>query len=257
MGVAIPLDRGDLALPPGTEVARLLASHPDIMAERFADEELLIRSGENDDDIFMLLQGACLVEQPDAPERRRAGDAVAVLEAAPDAPVFVGEMAYLGRHPRSAGVRSVMAVTALRMKPAHLDAIITGYPGLTRILCRQFAERLRETNQHLHALRSRMALHPEALHLECGESLFTAGEPATRLYQLVEGALECGKGHAWCRIAQTPGTPCFLEARAFLARSTWPVSARAQTRCVVLVHGEKSRAALVRNYPELVLEFLA
>ena len=52
-------------------------------------------------------------------------------------------MAYFGAQHRTATVRAVGSRQALHLKPTHLDAIMAGFPGLARILCRQFTTRLK------------------------------------------------------------------------------------------------------------------
>ena len=252
-----PFDISELDLPAGAEVSALLAAHPDIVPERFGNEELLIRGGDSGEDIFLLLHGACLVEAPGAPEERRPGDAMAVLQAEPDAPVFVGEMAYLGKSPRSAGVRSVMATCALRLKPAHLDAVMDSYPGLTRILCRQFTQRLRETNEQLHVLRGRMALHPEQIIIGAGELVCAADAPAERLYQLADGMLLREFGGEEDTIKPAADTPCFIEARSYFTRGVYAATYRAKTTAILLAHPAESREALACNFPEMVLQLLS
>jgi len=179
----------DVSLPENSEIPALLRAFPEIRPVRFRNDEFLMRAGDTCLEIFLLLRGGCLVQHPGAPAGRAPGHDLAVLEATPDAPVFAGEMAYLGNGRRSASVRSVLSTWALRLEPRHIDAIIEGYPCLTRILCRQFALRLQETDEALHLFQTECVMDLKHVFLAPGERLFDRDTPADMLYQLIEGRL--------------------------------------------------------------------
>ena len=243
----------DITLPDDSDIPALLAACPDVEALRFADQELLIRGGEESDDLFLLLKGCCLVEQPDAAEERRPGSELAIIEATPKRPVFVGEMAYLGQTDRTAQVRSAMSTWALRLHPNHLDAIIEQFPTLTALLCRQFAKRLRETNENLHQHQQRIALNREQIMLAPGDVLVEAKAPAQRLFQLVDGVLLRGAEES---ITTTPGQPRFIDAKPYFHGEKHPETLRAKTAAIVLAYGMEQKERIIRNFPQLVIDLL-
>jgi CRP-like cAMP-binding protein len=184
-----PFNLDSIELPADSEIPALLKACPDIKSLRFSNDEFLIHGSDTAQDIFLLLRGHCLVEQPDAPRERTPGNELAVIQAEPDAPVFLGEMAYLDETVRSASVRSIMATHTLRLKPAHLDTIMDHFPGFTRVLCRQFARRLGEANTFIKRYQKNNTMDVEQRFLSPGEVLVEAGAPADNLFQLVDGIL--------------------------------------------------------------------
>lgn len=248
-----PFDLASIVLPPDSEVARLLAEESGVACVKFGDGEYLVRAGEPRQDVYLILRGSCLVQREGATSTHRSGDELAVIEARPDAPVFVGETAYLAATPRTASVRAAMNVWALHMRPEHLDHIIARYPQLTRTLCRQFATRLAESNAALARLREASAMPVAVEMAEPGAVIFQAGEPGTTLYLLIDGAvrLEHADGtHEDLR--PSPVSPCFLGAAAFLRRSTHPHTARALHACVFNTVDTAHRDAALRNFPALI-----
>lgn len=242
-------------LPPDSEIHALLAACPDIDPLRFGDDEFIIQGGDSAQDVFLLLRGHCLVEQPDAPRERTPGNELAVIHAEPDAPVFVGEMAYLGDGFRSASVRSVLATFTLRMKPAHLDIIMERFPGFTRILCRQFALRLGEANVFIKRYQKNSAMDVEQRFLNPGDTVVEAGAPADRLLQLVDGVLTEHSEPA--RLIRTDENgPVFVGSRAFFLNRPHPHRISAKTAAILVTLGKSREEAIVRNFPELVLELI-
>jgi len=134
------------------EIDRLREQYPDIRPLMFTDGEYLIEEGKETEDIFIVLQGSFVVEQVstivNAPPQRLARVTCAVESFA-----IVGEMAYLGTHVRTASVIAAGLTYALRLQPRHLEALMAECPMLTRVLCQQFVQRLREANQALRDLR--------------------------------------------------------------------------------------------------------
>jgi CRP-like cAMP-binding protein len=260
-----PGDWDALRLPEGSEVRALLAVFPDLELLRFHDEELLIRGGEESLDIFLVLRGSCLVEHAGGPEHpgeeRRAGSELAVIEGRPDAPMFAGEMAYFGGGRRTASVRSVMTTCALRLGPKHLDRIIGespagGFPGLTRILCRQFSERLAETSAQLRFYQDRPAMRLEQVFVSAGDTLFLEGDPADRLFQLVSGPLVQETSSGETMIVPDGPNPVFVAPGRFFRGQPHEHTVRAVRPCALLAVSHDHKLAVARNFPELVLSLL-
>jgi len=250
-----PFDLASMALPEGSEVLRLIARHPDLEALAYRDGEYLIREEEASQDIFLVLQGALVVEQA-APVPGGAPAVLACLGAEPSAPAIVGEMAYLGDQRRAASVKSSGRTRALRLRPAHVDAILEGCPELTRVICRQFSRRLIETDRALRALQARFALDPGRRMAQAGEVLFAQGGAAGELFQLVAGSVRLDQGGT-TRIATPENLPHgLLEPEAYLRRRPHAATATVVDMAFLAVIGPEAREAAVRTFPDLVLALL-
>jgi CRP-like cAMP-binding protein len=247
------LDAASLDLASDPELGPLLAACPDIAVLRFRDGERLVCEGEEGQDLFIVRRGSLVVEKalPDGTARP-----LAQIACSAEAPAIVGEMAYFGAQRRTATVRAVGACQALHLKPAHLDAIMAGFPGLTRILCRQFTARLKEANEELRDLRARFHLAPERRMAQPGERLFAAGDPAGAAFQLALGAvrLEGAAGSRLVRPEDLPGG--FLGLEAFLRRRPHGETATAEETCFLAVIPASSRPAFLRIHAELALGLL-
>lgn len=245
-----------LHLAPASEVVRLLAQFPDIVPESFGDGEYLVREAEPEGAVFLIVQGGLVVEQA-SPTPGTAPVQLALITAEPEACALIGEMAYLGSQARTASVRSCGRTHALRLEPRHIDGILEGYPGLTRLICRQFSQRLKATDQTLRTLQDRFALSPGQRLAQAGEILFTRGEPATRLYQLAAGSVRL-EGPEGARELTAEDLPQgLLEPEAFLAGHPQRVTATVTGMAFLAVIDPGRRAALVRCFPDLVLGLLA
>jgi len=249
-----PFDIHSIELPADSEVRALLRACPEIGGVRFVNDEFVVHGEDTAMDIFLLLRGNCLVEQPDAPRERTPGSELAVIRAEPDAPVFVGEMAYLGGGYRTASVRSVMATFALRLQPEHLDKIMDGFPGLTRVLCRQFARRLGEANSFIKSFQKKGAMDVSQRFLNTGDILVEAGAPAVTLYQVVDGCLAESEGGGTFQ----PGKdePTFIHPAAFFTGAPHPATVVARSPAIAVGMGISRKEAIVRNFPGLVLAML-
>lgn len=248
-----PFEIASINFPQGSEVPRLvMESRGGIACLKYLDEEYIVRAGERRQEVFLIIKGSCLVQRDGAGEERRSGDELAVIEASPETPVFVGETAYLSGGPRTASVRSALNVWALRMEPAHLDFIIERFPGLTQNLCRQFAKRLKETNAALTSLRERMAMDVTHAVVGQGETLFYRGDNCESLYILVDGAVELEGDEGFTEVRPTGPEPCFLNAAAFARQGKQTHSARALTSSMLNTIPVSSRHAAIRNFPQLV-----
>ncbi|HOD32803.1 MAG TPA: cyclic nucleotide-binding domain-containing protein [Holophaga sp.] len=248
-----PFDPASLeGTPVFPEAARLLSAFPDIHPLRFRDGEPLVREGETSREIFLALRGALVVEQGGG----AAAGPLALITCGPEAPVVVGEMAYLGSFPRTATVRSSGATLVLRMEPAHLDAVLEGYPALTRIICRQFAERLRETNQALKDLQDKLALRADRRLFTEGEVLFRAGEPAHTLFQLGMGLLRVETPEGVRELKPEDLPEGYLELGPFLRGGTYGCTATVASSAFCAVLEATDREAFVRRNPALALDLL-
>jgi len=129
------------------EISHLVERHPDITPMQFSPGEYLVREGEASQEIYVVLAGDYVVEQaPMFPEAPRS--VLARVHCSPDNLAIIGEMAYLGgSHRRTASVKASTDLQVLCLQPGHLDAIIEHSPTLTRVLCLQFAHRIRELNE--------------------------------------------------------------------------------------------------------------
>lgn len=247
-----------LHLPQDSEVRELICVCSDAELVRFGDGELLVAPGDPGKDIFLVLRGSCLIEHADAPEERTHGHELAVIEGTPAAPVFVGEMAYLGGGHRSAVVRSALNVFALRLKPVHIDAIIDRFPSFTRILCRQFCRRLAEADELLRCEQSKTAMQARQVSYEAGQTVFEKGQPAHEAYQVVFGVvIEERDGEAPREWGYADAEPVFLGAREFLTGGVYASTVRAKSAAMLLAIEEASRRALIRNYPDVALRLLS
>lgn len=240
-----------LGLEPGTELPELLHRCPGVEALRFRDGERLIQEGERSRHLLLVTRGGLVVERGAAP-----ATLLAQLTATAEEPVVLGEMAYFGEEPRSATVRCVGSALALRLEPGHVDLALEAFPGLTRIICRQFTLRLREAIAALTDLRRGSDLAPERRLLQDGEPLFRAGEPATELFQLVLGRLrtEGPDGRRSLGPEDLPGG--FLELGPWLRDGSHALTAVAEGSAFLAAIGGGRREAFLRRCPDLVLGVL-
>jgi CRP-like cAMP-binding protein len=247
-------DPATLGLAPDSEVARLLAQFPEIEPRSYGDGEQLIREDEASLEIFLILKGAVVVEQAGA--AGAPAQLMAWVEADLERLAVVGEMAYLGAQARAGSVRSSGRSHSLRLEPHHVDAILEGYPGLTRLICQQFSRRLRATDEALRELQARFALQPAQRMAAAGELLFAAGTEATELFQLVLGSVLL-EGPDGCRTVTAADLPQgFLEPQAFLAGGFHRCTATVADMAFLAVIGAGRREAVVRGFPEMVLGML-
>jgi CRP-like cAMP-binding protein len=248
-------DPASLCLNTTGEPLRLLAQFSDLLALSFGDGEFLIQEDAASREIFLLLRGAVVVEKASAAP---GGMPVllACLTVEPDCPVIVGEMAYLGDQPRAASVRSAGRTHALCLKPVHIDAILDGYPGLTRVICQQFSRRLQDTDQALRSLQSRFALAPVRRLATPGEVLFTRGAPADTLFQLVTGSVRLESPGGVRTLAPEDLPQGFLEAAPYLAGAAHRATATVAETAFLAAIDQDHRQAWIRTFPELVLASL-
>mgnify|MGYP001085267913 CR=1 FL=1 len=247
----------ELNIPETSEYHRLLERCPDISPVRFGEGEYLTQAGDASKEIFLVLRGSYVVDLPDDRPGKRSARALATVTTCDEAsPSFVGEMAYLGGGLRTASVRSSGTTYALCLQPRHLDVLIEEFPLLTRALCKQFTDRLRQTTDALKENEALFTMETTQLTKEAGEILFRKGEPADTLYQLLGGVLarEC-EGEVQTLTAQQ----CFLgfvEPLPYLRDAVHVATVKAETHALVVTIPKQSRLALIRNVPELALRCL-
>lgn len=248
------LDPAALDLASDPEVGPLLAACPDIEVLRFRDGELLVVEGEDSQDLYIVRKGGLVVEKAQQDGTMRP---LAHLECSAETPCIIGEMAYFGARQRTATVRAVGACQALHLKPAHLDAIMAGFPGLTRILCRQFTARLKEANEELRELRTRFDLAPERRMIPSGETIYAAGAPSGAVFQLVLGSvrLRSAQGNRVLHSEDLVGG--FLGLRAYLLGLPHGETVVAVESCFLAVIGAGQREAFLRCYPAEALAALS
>jgi CRP-like cAMP-binding protein len=235
-----------------TEVETLRRACPDIEAVQLDDGDYLVREGEDGTDIFLVTRGAYAVEQASGTGAPGEAAPLAAVMVDPEQPSFVGEMAYLGSCRRTASVRCSGRTHVLRLKPAHLDFVMARCPGLTRSLCRQFADRLRAVNESLRAFHELTAMQKEMVMKQPGEPVTRQGEPADRLFQLVDGSL---REEASGRILTPDMLPeGFIEPLAYFRQGAWTATRLADSPCILVAIGPSSRLAVIRNYPQLLLD---
>lgn len=258
---------GSLALPADSELPALLAAFPHARALRFSDEEFLIRAAEPATTFYLLLRGTCLVElappepeedESDAEDSRQHGAEMFTLTATPARPLFVGEMACFGDGLRSASVRSSMNSIAIELNLTDLHAILETFPRLTRTLCEQFSERLTELHGQLSRHRQHLVMQAKQEFFENGAVLFSAGEPAARLYQLVDGAVALLNATGEEQLIRPAGRRAvFVEPLPYFVGGAYGHTAVARGMVIAVSIAARSREAVVRNFPHLTLDLLA
>ena len=251
------IDLSQFGIPAGSEYHRLIERCPEIACLRFDDEDYLIHEGDMSADIYLVLRGAYVVEQPASDPDNKPGGALAIVVTEdPSSPSFVGEMAYLGGGFRTASVRSSGSTFALRLSPEHLNMVIAEFPLLTQVLCRQFAARLKDADAALKEHQRLLTMKAVQVVKEPGETLCTKGEPAETLYQLINGSLR-SEGGSGTRVVGPSGAYLgFIEPRAYFCDEPCSVTLLAETPCLLVGLPKSDRLAVIRNYPELALSCL-
>jgi CRP-like cAMP-binding protein len=245
-----PFDLSVLGPEGSSELVALLQRCPDIEPRRYRDGEYLICENEDDQDLFIVVKGAYTVEHPPLVPTGPPVILASVL-CDPERISIVGEMAYFGDFRRTASVRSSGTTYSLCLKPRHIDIIMDGFPTLTRVLCRQFTQRLKEANDALREFQCRFALAASKRMVQAGEVLFTAGEPSPILYQLLVGSLQLERGGQRTVVANEGLFQGFLEPETYLRNRKHTATATAQTDCILVAVDQAHKETLVRCYPEL------
>jgi CRP-like cAMP-binding protein len=246
-----PFDPQAVAQEAGPEISSLLEKCPDVAPLRYWDGEFLILEGDVDEDLFLVLKGSLIVERGGPPATN-----LAILMCVPEEPVMVGEMAYFGDRRRTASVRSVGSTLALRLAPRHVDFVVGSLPGLTRILLQQLTRRLRESNDALQGYLGRFQLDPRPLNLVQGEGLFSEGDGANTLYQVITGSVRIREAGAERDVGPEELPDGFLGLEDFLRARPHRYSASAAASSFLMVLDGARREDFVRCYPGLALQIL-
>jgi CRP-like cAMP-binding protein len=249
-----PYHPDELHLPADSEIYALLKQCPDIACVKFLDGEYIIREHELGTDIFLVLKGSYVVEQSSPGPHKQRATILAINTGETDTPSFVGEMAYFGSCPRTASVRSSGASHTCCLKPDHLDIILEHYPLLTRIICRQFTERLKNANEQLRSLQEERSMVVEQLFLNPGDILFKQGQSANKLYQLVDGVLRRLETNE--QITIRTGYEGFIDPGPFFRGECYSTTVKAETPALLIAIDAVSTLAAIRNFPELIVKAL-
>lgn len=255
--MSAPFDPAALPEAERADAESVISVCPGARPLRYADGEVILAASDASRDVVLLLRGSALAIAPDADPARRVGKEIAVLEARPGAPVFIGEMAALDEGARTATIVSAMTAWGLRLAAADLDRIIESLPALTRILCRTFSERLRSAGDALGRMRAQSALDARHEARSPGDCLFTRGQPADALWQLLEGEVALTDPAGERRVRPAPNAPCLLDLRAYLCGAPHTATATATAPCLLLAMDAAARDAVVRNHPAAVRALLA
>jgi len=244
-----------LGLKDPSEIHALLGQCSDIEPRRYRDGEFLMREGEESSDLFIILEGACVVERPGAsPEAPPV--VLATLTAAPDNLAILGEMAYFGTQRRSASVRCVGSTHTLCLHPHHIEVIVEGFPSLLKLIFRQFTQRLLESNQALKNLQAKFSMAFERRLANPGDVLFREGELAGTLYQVVLGEIRLERPGRVDMVGPEDLTEGFLELGPFLRGQPHGCTAVVESAAFLIGVAAKHREAVVRSYPQLVVDCL-
>lgn len=248
-------DLSYLELGDDSTYEKLLTRCPDIQPMRFRDQEYIVRQGQESEEIYIVLRGSCLIQDDDG-GHGVANSTMAVIHGDEEAPAFVGEMAHLAEGVRLASVKSAGATHTLCLQPKHMEILVNEFPLFTQILCRQFTERVRESNQALRTLGEALNMQAEAMFCTDGHVLFTVGEPADNLYQLVDGSLQQSGPMGERTIKSDTYFQGFIDPVSFFCDRTHETSVRAEAFAAIAIIPKSKRQAVVRNFPELVLNLL-
>jgi CRP-like cAMP-binding protein len=238
----------ELNIPQTSEIHAVLEKLPDIETLQFQDGEYLIQQGETASDTFIVVSGSFVVEHTSAGPEKLPLKTLAVVSSDVDSPSFVGEMAYLGGGFRTASVRSSGSTFALKLKEKHMDVIIAEFPSFTSILCRQFTARLREANKAL----ENTSMESKMIMKTAGELVVQRGEKAETLYQLVGGSLV--RENDVEGIYSDQDNFGFIDPGPFFLDGEYGSTVKAETASSLVAISKKSKLAVIRNFPELILK---
>lgn len=234
------------------EIRDFATRFDDVAIFRYSDGEYLLHEADAGKDTFLVIRGAFVVERGQGSTRSHIAIGMATL----DEPVFVGEVAYLGGASRMASILCSGTTYVLTLKPAHIESIIEGFPFLTRVLCRQFARRLKETGDTVQERQDQLQMNATQLFLSQGDVLFDAGDPADKLFQLVDGKVRLEGKTGVTLVSAAQLTRGFLEAGPFLAQGRHTSRAVAQGNVIAVAIDRSSTEAVIRNFPDVVMEAL-
>lgn len=246
-----PFDLSEIDIPWRSEIDKLLRSCPKVEMIRYDEGEYIIDRDDTSQDTFIILQGACVVEPLKQPDEGARPKALTAIMVDIDSPSVIGEMAYLGKSERTASVRATFPTYTIRVNPSYLETIIDKFSFFTRILCRQFAQRLRETTEALQQAEKLLSLEAAQQMVSSGAELYRKGAPADTLYQLIMGELKCDETGETISEQDTIGG--FIDPEPYFSDGTYRSTLRAVRSTIVIGLAKTSRLAAIRNYPELLL----
>lgn len=242
----------ELELARRSEIYRFFKQCPDIAFIRFFDGEVIVQEGDTANDIYLILMGSYIVEKSHENPASTKPAVLAMVNSDLNNPSFVGEMAYFGACSRTATVRSSMCTHACRLKPWHLDVILDHFPVLTRVICRQFTDRLKNTSEQLRVYQEQRAMKAEQVFKNAGDTVLKKGEKAEILYQLVLGRL---KNEETGEVILPESTAAgFIEAGAYFRGGVYSSSLTALDHSLLVAIDSGSKLAAIRNFPELILK---
>ena len=249
-----PFDLADLGIPDTSEYHKLQQHCADIQPLCYADGETLVQGGALVRDVFLILSGECEVSADGADDAAAPLATIQVQDAA--SPVFVGEMAYFGGGMRTATVTSVGRTYALQLRAEHLSTIVESFPLFTRILCKQFADRLRHTNDALTEHRNLLNVTSSTQTIAPGDVVFSRGDAAETLYQIAAGDVSRETNGQAEPIERGELFLGFLDPLAYFTDGHYASTVRAVTECTVQGFPKTMKTNVVRRWPELVLHCL-
>jgi CRP-like cAMP-binding protein len=144
----VPLNLSEIRSRALDEIQALTLIHPEIRPLLYRKGEWLFQESDTSNKVFIVLRGTYAVEKEPT--------GLVLDEVTCDIENFaiVGEMAYLGGLQRTASVRARTECHVLVLAPAHLETVMERFAMLTRVICRQFALRLKAANEALQELRA-------------------------------------------------------------------------------------------------------
>lgn len=109
--------------------------------ERFQAGEVILLEGEATNDLLIVQEGTVEVYVT------RAGENISIVKLGPQS--YFGEMSVFDDYPRSANVRAITDVTALRIDRDFFRGFLKDNAATLYQICTVFSHRLRNTNSAL------------------------------------------------------------------------------------------------------------
>lgn len=183
------------------EIQALTLIHPEIQTLLYRAGEWLFQESDVSNKVFIVLHGTYSVE------KERAELVLDEVTCDVEHFAIVGEMACLGGQSRTASVRARTECHVLVLAPEHLETVMERFPMLTRVICRQFALRLKAANETIQELRADLAY--------CGHGMERPVAREARAHLIVPGSWnqKVGrKGTTFCGL-RIPESDSLLHSR--------------------------------------------
>jgi CRP-like cAMP-binding protein len=239
------------ALPLFSELPaeRLRALSRQFVIERRAADERVCDAGAPEGPLFVVLHGSASVRVAD-----RAGP-IGVVSAGD----LVGEIAALFGGPRTATVVAAEHLELVAVAPSLVRAMAREFPAFRAEILEAVRERLTQSLPHLatclRALddRTRAAIMKVAslVELEEGQEILAEGAPATGLFIVAAGEVECFGGELGTQRAVRARVGDLLGLGASVTRAPSGVSARAARRALVAHVEPGAVGPLLHVFPSL------